>query len=56
MDKKYIVLVEFPDGDRFWQHWNVMSLAYDSLASYEEIGATGTVIATEDVDFLEKFF
>lgn len=56
MPKKYILLIVWPDGERHWSHWNVLKNATDALKNYEDDGCTGTVIATEDVSFLDMFF
>ena len=53
---KYIVLIVFPDGERFWSHWFAKNLAEETLAMYVKNGAIGTIIATDDVENLIPYF
>ena len=54
--KKYIVLVVWPDGERYWNHWNTLSGATSSVESYMELGCAATVISTNDFYDIETFF
>jgi hypothetical protein len=54
---KYILLIVFPDGERFWSHWNDMHLAEESLeTARKQYDCVGTIISTTDFPEDSIFF
>jgi hypothetical protein len=52
----YIMLLVFPDGERYWSHWNVKNLAEETLKLHTDSGAVGTIIETENFEEKDCIF